>query len=118
MSFRGRLDGFSDILKKLKEKYPRFGRRVQESEALSRWESIVGPMIAKHTRAIRVEKEVLWIEVDHSIWKSELHHRKQQILERLNQQNQTGALPEATPKTIPEIIPEIIKDILFLDPRR
>ena len=97
------VDRFSDILNQLKRRYEAFGKRVDEAEAVQRWDTVVGPGIAKHTRAIRVEDQVLWVEVDHPIWKSELLYQKNQILEKLN-----GSLPESTR----------VQDILFLDPRK
>jgi len=77
---------------------------MDEAQALSRWELAVGPIIAKHTRAIRVLDAVLWVEVDHPIWKSELHHRKRQILDILNKQESAKAQP-------------VLEDLLLLDPR-
>ena len=74
----------ADILKKLKSGNPALSQRIEEADALSRWEGAVGPQIAKHARAIRVQDSILWIEVDHPIWKAELHYRKRQILDRLN----------------------------------
>jgi predicted nucleic acid-binding Zn ribbon protein len=73
-----------DVLKKVRAAYPSLNKRIEEAEALGRWEIAVGPQIAKHARAIRVQDSVLWVEVAHPIWKSELHHRKRQILEILN----------------------------------
>lgn len=104
-------DRLSDIFSKLKSRYPSFNKRYAEAEAMTGWETAVGPLIAKHARALRVEKSVLWVEVDHAIWRSELHHRKNQILELLNQKaNLTAAKPPAP-------LPTPLKDILFLDTR-
>jgi predicted nucleic acid-binding Zn ribbon protein len=89
-----------DILKKVQSRYPAFGKRLEEAEALGRWDAAVGQGIAKHSRAVKVQDSVLWVEVDHSIWKSELHHRKRQILEILNQ----GKAGD-----------EILKDLFFID---
>ncbi len=77
---------------------------MDEAQALSRWEIAVGPHIAKYSRAIRVQEGVLWVEVDHPIWKSELHHRKRQILDILNKGAGTPQQP-------------ILLDLLLLDPR-
>ncbi|MBY0470593.1 DUF721 domain-containing protein [bacterium] len=77
-------DSLSEILRLVQSKYPKLSKRIVEAGALSLWEKAVGPAIAKHTRALRVQEGVLWIEVDHPIWKSELHYRKKQILDRLN----------------------------------
>lgn len=84
-------DKLMDVMKALQARYPAFSKRMREVEALSRWEQAVGPAIAKHARAVRVKDGVLWIEVDHPIWKTELHHRKRQILQALNQRTDEGA---------------------------
>jgi predicted nucleic acid-binding Zn ribbon protein len=104
-----------EILAKARLRHPQFGKRLEEAEALGRWPLAVGPQIAKHTRALRVEKGVLWIEVDHPIWKSELHHRKRQVLELLNQ-----GRPNANNSAKPILGParEVISDLFLVDPRR
>lgn len=106
----------ADILNLARKNFPALGKRIEEAEALARWEQAVGPQIARHARAIRVQDEVLWVEVDHPIWKSELHHRRRQILEILNTGRLRGApAPGAPASQAPDRIP--LKDILFLDPR-
>lgn len=102
------MDKLFDILKMIGNRYPAFSRRLEEVEALARWEKAVGPGIAKHSRAIRVQDTVLWVEVDHPIWKSELHHRKRQILSILNQEPPTGA-PNAKGTV------QILSDIFLVD---
>jgi hypothetical protein len=52
---------------------------------------------------------VLWIEVDHPVWKTELHYRKRQILDLLNR-----VPTEVKAGTKPV---ELIKDLLLLDAR-
>ena len=107
------MNSFLDILKRLQQKNPVLKQRIAEAGALERWEKAVGPQIARHTRAIRVQDGVLWIEVDHPIWKSELHHRKRQVLALLNQTQpapSTGTQPGAPQQ-------EVIQDLLLLDPR-
>lgn len=99
------LDLLTDILRRAAGHYPRFSRRFDEAQALGRWEEAVGAAIARHSRAVRIDDGVLHVEVDHPIWKSELHYRKQQILELLNR----GA--EKCEDKRP------IQDILFVDPR-
>lgn len=101
------LDRLLDIIRKSKSKYPALTQRLTEAEALGRWEKAVGPMIAKHARALRVREAVLWVEVDHPIWKSELHYRKRQILDILNDQLATATESE---KKLPRL-----KDIFFVD---
>jgi predicted nucleic acid-binding Zn ribbon protein len=105
-------DRLLDIIKKAQSRYPAFSKRLTEAEALSRWDTAVGPAIAKHSRAIRVQDGVLLVEVDHPIWKAELHHRKRQILEILNQgRPQTETKRELKPAK------ETLSDIWFVDIR-
>jgi len=96
----------TEILARLQKQYPPLGNRVKEAKSLIQWEEIVGPNIAKHSKAIRVENGILRVEVDHPIWKSELHHRKHQILERLN----TPVIGAAANQIL-------IRDIFFADSR-
>lgn len=95
-------DRIGEILKKIQGKNPVLKQRVTEATSLNRWNDAVGSQISKHSRAIRVQEGVLWVEVDHPIWKSELHYRKRQILELLN-----GNAGSA----------EILKDIFLIDRR-
>lgn len=78
------LENLKDILLKARARFPGFGRRLHEAEAVSRWETAVGTLIAKHTRVLWVRNQVLFVEVDHPVWRSELHHQKQRILDLLN----------------------------------
>lgn len=91
---------------RIQQAYPALSKRLREADAVSRWEKAVGANIAKHARAIRVQDGVLWVECDHAIWRSELHHRKRQILDILNGgvDAQAGEQPLA--------------DLLFVDPRK
>ncbi len=74
----------TDILSQLRERYPRLARRMNEAQALTHWEQAVGPQIAKHVKTLGVREGVLFIEVDHPIWRAELHARRRQILQKLN----------------------------------
>ena len=101
------MDSLSDIFKKIRARYPVLSQRVIEAEALGRWETAVGPAIAKHTRSLKVQDRVLWVEVDHPIWRSELHYRKNQILKILNEGNGGTLAPAEKP----------LDDLFFIDPR-
>ena len=99
MSFRGILD----ILRNLQDRHPALGKRIREAEAMERWEAAVGPAIAKHARPVRVVDGVLWVEVAHPVWRSELHFRKRQILEILNAGRPalSAERPELSPAEVP-----------------
>ena len=106
-------DSLMDILRKAQARYPALGKRLVEAEALSRWDTAVGPAIAKHSRAVRIQDAVIWVEVDNPIWKSELHHRKRQILDILNKPK-SGAIAPLENSGKPE---QAIVDIFFVDAR-
>ncbi len=116
-------DRLIDILKQAQTLYPSFSQRMKEAEALRRWDDAVGTVISKHTRVLRIQNGVMWIEVDHPVWKSELHHRKRQILDLLNSKGLPPpvASPEKknhpTPKSS-ESTPEVIHDLFFIEPRK
>jgi predicted nucleic acid-binding Zn ribbon protein len=95
-------DSIKDILAKIRARNPALQTRLEEAVAVEAWEKTVGPQIANHARALKVEAGVLWVEVDHSVWRTELHHRKRQILERLN---------EASGKVA-------ITDLFLIEPKR
>lgn len=105
------MDSLFEIIKKAQEKHPGFSARLAEAEALGRWELAVGPLIAKHSRAVRVQNGVIFVEVEHPIWRSELHYRKQQILDILNGKTPSVGKRLSQPK-------EILSDIYFTNPTR
>lgn len=105
-----RLNSLFEIIKITRKKYPRLSARISEAEALGRWNLAVGELIAKHSKAIRVKDSVLWVEVDHPIWRAELHYRKQQILDILN--NKASLTNRSSSAQS-----EVLKDIFYLDPR-
>jgi predicted nucleic acid-binding Zn ribbon protein len=106
-----KLASLSAIIKKAQEKHPAFSLRMAEAEALGRWEIAVGELIAKHARAVRVYDSVLWVEVEHPIWRAELHYRRKQILDILNGESPLSKKELGTPK-------ETLKDICFIDPKK
>jgi predicted nucleic acid-binding Zn ribbon protein len=96
-------DSIKDILAKIRARNPSLQKRLEEAVAVDAWEKAVGPQIARHARALKVDQGTLWVEVDHSVWKTELHHRKRQILEKLN---------EGTGNAKP------IHDLFLIEPKR
>lgn len=91
------------VVEEARRRFPALRQRMEEAKAVVKWEQAVGRTIAKHSRARSVKKGVLFVEVDHPIWRSELHHRKRQILAILN-----ADLVEA----------DQLSDIFYVDPYR
>ncbi len=101
-------NSIKDILAKIQARNPALRTRLEEAIAVEGWDKAVGPQIALHARALKVEAGVLWIEVDHSVWRTELHHRKRQILEKLN---------EAAGRSGDAAKP-ILTDLFLIEPKR
>lgn len=49
------------------------------------WKDIMGPWIARETRAIRVHGGHLTIEIESAALKQELHYSREKIQERVNE---------------------------------
>lgn len=102
------MNSIIEILRKIQERHPKLKSRLAEARAVVLWPEAVGPQIAKHARAVRVWDRVLWLEIDHPAWRSEILFRKNQILDRLNTQVRAE---------FPELTDSPIIDIRALDPK-
>jgi hypothetical protein len=49
-----------------------------------RWPDLVGPEIRDHARPLKIDREVLWLEVENSSWLSQLQYSKLEILDAVN----------------------------------
>lgn len=49
----------------------------------SDWERLVGEVIAEHTTPVRIEKGVLYLEVDNPAWASEMEWMSEELLRRI-----------------------------------
>jgi len=72
-----------DVIREFLSHY-KLENKLNEITLLEKWEEVVGKMIARHTTKIKIEKRVLYVEVDSSIVRSELSMIKTAIIERLN----------------------------------
>lgn len=91
------MDLLDRVLKKILGANPTLSQGVQDAKILEAWPLAVGDALSKHTRAVQVKGRTLLIEVDHPIWKQELHSNKQLALKRLNEK-----LSEIFKKETPE----------------
>lgn len=51
-----------------------------------RWEELVGAEVAEAARPLKVERNVLWLEVANSAWLQQLQYQKLDLLEILNRE--------------------------------
>jgi predicted nucleic acid-binding Zn ribbon protein len=54
--------------------------------AVDEWAQIVGPRVARHTRATACRGGTLHVEVEGSAWMHELSYLKRDLIERINRQ--------------------------------
>ena len=53
--------------------------KLKETQMIASWEEIVGKMIAKHTKSLRIVKRVLYVEVDSAALRNELTYLREKI---------------------------------------
>lgn len=46
--------------------------------------AVIFPELSKIAKAVRVEKKVLFLKVENSVWKSELNFQKNLLIEKIN----------------------------------
>ena len=59
-------------------------KRIQQESAVVHWEDIVGTKIAKASKAVRIDRGTLLIEVKSSAWKHQIQMLKPEIIKKLN----------------------------------
>jgi len=59
--------------------------KFAESNITLSWQELVGPMIAKHTRRIRIENKILKIEVDNAPLREQLNLSKTRLIKLVNE---------------------------------
>ena len=98
------MDNISRVIKQILGKNPALKQGMQDARILEIWPKAVGEALAKHAIAVQVKNKTLFIEVDHPIWKQELHSNKQLALKRLNDKiseilnQEEGIKPSIPPK--------------------
>jgi predicted nucleic acid-binding Zn ribbon protein len=69
-------------------------KRIEEYDAYFSWDRIVGEKIAGVTRVKSVRDGVLVVEVKGSVWMSEINMVKHQLIEKLNEGKNSGAIKD------------------------
>jgi len=49
-----------------------------------RWQELVGEEVDRHTQPLKIERDVLWLEVENSAWLQQLQYQKLELLDTLN----------------------------------
>lgn len=61
-------------------------RKLKEVNIISRWESLMGKMVAVRTSQIYIRNRILYVRVTSSVLKNELMMMRQDIIDRVNEQ--------------------------------
>jgi|GEM_PF-2989667 hypothetical protein len=80
--------------------------RARQAELLRKqfgplWEQVVGPDLAKHSYAVRLEGRCLLIHADGSLWANQIRHRYAEYVERLQQFPELRQLAELRVRVVP-----------------
>ena len=59
--------------------------KMKNWRVVERWESIVGPKIARHAKAVSVDSNNLFVGVDNPAWQSQLFMMKSEILRKIRE---------------------------------
>jgi predicted nucleic acid-binding Zn ribbon protein len=94
MSFRvSNEQTLGEVVKALIESY-RMGGKLKEASLINAWESVVGEMIAKHTVQLRINKKVLYVEVDSAALRNELTYAREKLKKALNRKVKDNVIDE------------------------
>ena len=71
-----------------------FKKAIDQEDAVSVWEEVVGRNISKVTKATGVDKGTLFIKTESATWKQELHMQKKEIINKINKKIGSIAIKE------------------------
>lgn len=81
-------------LKEIFEKSSLSDDIIKACRILYLWPKAAEGEIAKHTEALKLEKGILWVEVDNSTWAQEMVFLKEQLKNKVNGLAGTSAIKE------------------------
>ena len=58
--------------------------KMHETSVLSQWEALMGDAVAKRTEELFIREKVLYIELNSSVMRDELHQSKSEIIAKIN----------------------------------
>ncbi len=74
-----------DVIQDLLEVY-KLRPKINEAKLVEAWERLMGKTIARSTSKISLKDEVLYLQIDSSVIKSELSFAKTKIIELVNKE--------------------------------
>ncbi|MCX6272272.1 MAG: DUF721 domain-containing protein [Bacteroidetes bacterium] len=85
-----------EAIRRLLERY-RLQGRINEIHLVDSWPVVVGSLITKHTKSLKIRNGILFVELDSAALRNELTYARTKLMAKLNE----------------EVGAEVIKDIVF-----
>ena len=57
---------------------------MQAAEILKDWETLVGPTVARHVQPVSLERGILTLKADSSVWRQQISFEKKQLLDQIS----------------------------------
>jgi hypothetical protein len=73
-----------EAINRLIESY-KIGPKLYEAKLIASWGKIMGPMIERHTRNLRLKGKTLYLEIGSASLRQELDYSKSKVIERVNE---------------------------------
>lgn len=58
--------------------------RMKEMDVINAWPDLMGTAVANRTKELKIRGKILYVVMDSSVMRDELHHGKQIIIDRVN----------------------------------
>jgi len=71
-----------------------FTEDIDAYRVFSLWKDIVGEKMADHTKPVRINERVLYVEVDDPLWLTQLKYMKVDILNKIDMRIKKGVLKD------------------------
>jgi predicted nucleic acid-binding Zn ribbon protein len=72
-----------EAIRQMLERY-HLSDKINEINLIASWDQIAGPLIARHTKKLKIYNKVLFIEVDSAALRNELTYARTKLLNQLN----------------------------------
>lgn len=63
---------------------PRISRHLKAAEISHEWEAIVGSEVARHVQPVSLDRGILTLKADSSVWRQQISFLKPQLLDRIS----------------------------------
>lgn len=81
--FKKQPKGIGDVLNDYLDNYPH-KRKLRQGMARKNWREVVGDIIADKTMSLKFEGDRLFVKMESSVWRHEVHAQRYRIKTKLN----------------------------------